>query len=249
MKYIEEEREISVKELFFYIIYKWRSILFSAIVTVITTMLINVKAILKYKDVLGISVVITAFIKHLIIVTFLVVAVIVTVYALLFLFSDTIKSPREFSRVCGVPVVGCIGKEGKRNIIDKILRKLNGVKYKVENNSLYEQCIAKVIEKTIGTAELSEERTIVIMSSYSEKCAEAVAAGINKKMVASVKISAIGDVDILPTSIDAIENADYVLLAECQEKSKYFEFEQTMCKIDRFNKKVIGVVLIDVDAI
>ena len=53
MKYIEEEREISIKELFFYIIYKWRSILFGAIVTVITTMLINVRAILKYKDILG----------------------------------------------------------------------------------------------------------------------------------------------------------------------------------------------------
>ena len=131
MKYISEEREISIKELAFNIVYKWKSILLSAFMAAIVTVLINIRAVLIYKDILGTSVTVAALVEKVCIVLIVLVGMLVTIYTLLFLFMDTIKSNRDFGRVCSVPVIGCITNETKLGKVDKCIRRLNGIKYKL----------------------------------------------------------------------------------------------------------------------
>ena len=90
---------------------------------------------------------------------------------------------------------------------------------------------------------------IVIISSYSLECSENVRLAIQKYTSKNINISVCGDVDMLPDSIEKVEKSDYIVLAESQGKSKYYEIEDLMNRLDRLNKKVLGVVLTDVDAI
>ena len=43
--------------------------------------------------------------------------------------------------------------------------------------------------------------------------------------------------------------ADYVILVEAQEKSTYSEIERELEQLLAWKKKVLGVVVVDVDAI
>lgn len=52
-----------------------------------------------------------------------------------------------------------------------------------------------------------------------------------------------------PGAVPAVMEADYVILVEAQERSTYSEIERELEQLLAWKKKVLGVVVVDVDAI
>lgn len=251
MNYFKEEKEISIKELLFSIASKWRGILRVMLVTIVVTLLINIISAINYIEILGVVVIIKAIFKQIIINSIVAIILMAAIYACVFLFTDTIKSIQEFTMVCNMPILGCIARKEEKYVlkIDKWIKRTKGIRFKISEIELQKEYIAKVLENNITAENVKSKIKVAIVSSYSIDCAELVKDSIIDKVSNVIEIIAVSDINMSPYSIDEIINADYVVFAEYQGKSKYYELEQAIHIMEEWEKKVMGIVLVEVDGI
>lgn len=251
MNYFKEEKEISIKELLYFCALRWRSIFTVALITAVCTAIANVFPARKYIDILGISTIVTAIVKNVVIATIVCMAFVVGIYIVKFLFTDTIKSVQEFIMICNMPILGCIPKEKKKQdcFIDKWLKKIYGVRLKCIEKEKQVEYIVKNIEKSYSLVSKNEKSRIVLVSSYSKDYAERVLELMADKISEKIEFVLAQDMYTSAESIDNVINADYIVFVEQQGKTKYYEFEQIIRKINSYKKNILGVILMSVDAI
>lgn len=251
MDYFKEEKEISIKELLFSVVLKWRSIISIILITMVASILINSIYAIRYIDILGKSLIISAIIKQVVINAIVSGLIMGCVYAFVHLFTDTIKSVQEFTMVCNMSIVGCIANDKVKNNskIDKLIKKSKGIKYKIDEIESQKEYIAKVIERSLLAENTKEKQIVAIVSSCSVEYSKQVTDAIKEKITNMIEIIAVDDINNSPSAIDDILNADYIIFAESEGKSKYYEFDQAIRKIQEWNKKILGIILVNVDAI
>lgn len=251
MNFVKEEKDVNLKELFLDVVGKWRSIVISSIVAMIVVAIINVPGMIKFKDILGVSVVLIEAIKYSIIAFVVVAAICVVVYAFVYMFSDKIKSVIDYNLSCNLKLLGEIPcNESKRNLfIDKVIKKIRGIKIAYSKRDNLIERVANVILAEIYIRN-KEVCKIAVVSSVAENVASEFVDLLDDKITKErVEIVSAGDILTSETSIKQVMEADYVILAERQGKSKYSELEQTCKQLTSWNKEILGTVLLDVDAL
>lgn len=251
MNYFKEEREISIKEIFYYVCSRWRSIAAVVVFSMIVVMAINIPGAIEYHIILGDSVIAKEIAKYMIIVGVLLGVLITIFYVMKFLFTDTIKSVNEFAMICKMDIIGkIVAKKHKNSIFDRWLRKLNGIKIVYKEKEQHAEYIAKVIGKSVQDCNNQSEKVkIAIISSNNLETAKTVEQTVGVRVDSNIELFSVGDICASPEALTYVMDAEFVILAECQGKSKYYEMEQVISKLKLWNKKILGVILIDVDAL
>ena len=251
MDFFKQEKEISIKDMFFCIAIKWRSILYVMLLAALATFIVNIVPSLKYAAILGVGVVGKALVTQIALVCVVSVICIIAVYVVVFMFTDTIKSANECASFCSIPIIGCIVKKKhkKNNILDICIKKGGGIKYRVDDVEQHKQCLSKIVENVVLKDQKESKKRIVVVSSYSLECAERIKEAIDCGVKSNIEVLVAGDIRLYPDAIDKIASAEYVICAECQGKSKYHDLKKLVTEIAGWKKEIVGIVIEEVDGI
>lgn len=245
MNYLRDEKVISIKEWIYAIFSKWRSILVVSLITFIVVLSANIVEAIPYFKILSKSIIIAAIIKQVILITVVSIFVMIFVYAVKFVFSDVVKTETELKMTLSLEMLGDIS-EGvyKKNLwIDKKLKNYIGVKTS-ENVEKATERVANVI-KTKKSLVNSEKISIAVVSSvngeYAEKCVDK----LKKYLKDDVRLTVAGDIMVSPEAVKALKDSEYVILAEGVRNSKYGVINDTCIQLDKWNKSILGIVLVN----
>lgn len=251
MNFIKEERDINIKELLLHVFAKWRSILATGTCGVLLVFIINFANVLKYRKILGNTVVIVELLKYIAIGFAVPIVISIVFYAFRYMFSDIIKSTNEYNMTSELKLLGGIPKLDIKNncFIDKIIKKCMGIKILHADRDK----LIKRVYNVIAAESLLRDKDvymIAVVSSYKNETTESFVETLNPALaMQNLRIVSAGDILVNENAINIVMEADYVVVVEQQGKSKYSEFEQTCKNLESWNKKILGTVLLDVDAL
>lgn len=251
MEYIKEEKEINIKEMIFYICLKWRVYLVVLITSILLILGLNARATYKFIPVLGKKIVFWALAKNMFIYIILILVLIVGVRALKYIFSDAIKSINEYNLMCKIKCLGIIpeANQGKRSVVDKLLYRYNGVKVARADRDVYIERICNLLKHNLLFDSLEAVNIAIVSSCSSVESSELQQMFEKKKLSINMQIFDAGDIINSAEGVKKVSEAQYVILAERQGKSKYSELNQTCKQLSSWNKEILGTVLLDVEAL
>ena len=248
MEYVKEEREISVKEMFSYVLFNWKRVLGITIAVVLIVVIINIFDTVKYASIFGIVPVIKVLLKSCAIYGILSGGLCVFYYAVTFLFTDKIKSVNDFSNATNIPVIAYTPNKTQNGKIDRFIKKIFGVKVQANKYKEYENYVVKAIELELISKNVNVEQVVIITSANSLEIQEIVDA-MNENTNSNIAFLNAGDISGSADAIDKVMKTDYVVLVEKQGESKYSELKRTCKKLTAWNKNILGAVITNVDAI
>lgn len=245
MNYLRDEKVISIREWIYAIFSKWRSILAVSLITFIVVLSANIVGAIPYFEVLSKSIIVSAIIKQVILFTILSIFLMIFIYAIKFVFSDVVKTETELKMTLKLEALGDISESiYKKNLwIDKKLRNYIGVKVS-ENADKAAERVANVI-KTKKSLESYEKIKVAVVSSVSNEYAEKCVAKLNKHLKDDVELIMAGDIMISPEAVSVVNDTQCVILAESIKCSKYGVINDTCTQLDKWNKSILGIVLVD----
>ena len=252
MKVVKDDRSINLKELLFYVISRWRSFIVVALLTVLITIIINCPNVLFYAKQEGVEFVCTLMIKSILTYVLASILFVFVVYASRYIFSDTIKSVNEYLSTCELRLIGVIPKEKEKRLscIDKFVRNCSGIRTSGKNRDKLQKRISNVIVCEIETGKNINKPNITIVSSYSDETAEQLYNLLFEDFPAEYATLVIaGDIFESAYAVEAVMKADYIVLAESQDNTRYFELVRLCKELESWKKNILGTVLMDVDTV
>lgn len=245
MNYLRDEKVISIKEWIYAIFSKWRSIFVVSLITFIVVLSANIVGAIPYFEILSKSIIISAIIKQVILFTVLSMFAMIFIYAIRFVFSDVVKTETELKMTFNAEVLGDISESiYKKNLwIDKKLKSYIGVKLSDSADKATER-VANVIKakKNLGN---SEKAKIAVVSSVSNEYAEKCVTRLKKHIKDDMDLIVAGDIMTSPEAVSVVNDVHYIILAEGINCSKYGVMNDTCNQIDKWNKSILGIVLVD----
>lgn len=244
------ERQVNVKELFFNICVKWRSIIGVFALTLTVALIINMPAAMHYVKQLGTSKVIMMMISNgMAVGTFASIGLCI-IYLFKYITSDKIKSVADYQLNCDIKLIGAIPDENiKRNsAIDRFLKKCNGIKMSNKDRDGYIDRVANILRVEMKIRDCYENTSIAVVGVCSQNV-EGFIQLIGEKVPQSVTFIPAGDVLISSDSVDSVMRADYVLMVEREGETKYSELDSAYKMILSWKKDIIGLVLMGVEAV
>lgn len=251
MDFVKKDREINLKEFILFMCLKWKMYLVVLVSTAAIVGLLNVYGSIKYYPILGAKIILLELVKKVIICAVILIGVIVVIRGLTYLFTDVIKSVEDYNATTAIKCIGVIPTSDDKKIskIDRMLYKCKGVKVERNQKPIYINRICNIIKQMI-CCDMIKGSTIAIVSSCSSyESGELTELLEGQTSIDNIKIIDAGDVMYSAEAVDRVAEAEYIILAERQGKSKYSEFEQTCKNLESWNKKILGTVLLDVDAL
>ena len=248
MEYIKDEKEISIKELIVSVLLQWKKILIVGVIAILIVVIGNISEAIKYIDILGAGKVVKILLKQSIIYGILAAVACGGYYAAVYLFTDNIKSVNDFVGATNIPVIGCIPDSKNKGRIDRLIKKIVGVRLYKDNRDEYIAHIAKTIEADLMARNVSKTDVACVVSSGVENATSLVKA-IDNKMSADISLVNAGDINVSSEGVSAVMQTKYIILLEQEGASKYRELKHTCQKLSSWNKDILGAVLVDVDSI
>lgn len=244
MEYLNEEKVISIKELIYAVISKWRSIMAVVISTAVFVLVINIWNGMGYAGQLSTSAIISAIILQVVLIAVLVLFLMIFVYAVKFVFSDRVKTETELRMTIKVEMLGDISdKHYKKNTwLDRKLRNYIGVKVASDVDEAVER-VCNVIAMNNNIKYQKAELKIAVVSSCSTDVAQKCTELINTKKANNIQFFMAGDVMASAEAVKTVNDADCVILAECFGKSKYGVISNTCRQLSLWNKDIMGIVI------
>lgn len=248
-----EEREIDLKDLLYYIFKKWRRLLLAAVIVMILLLLFRMPILLKLNsaaDILKQSAkyVVIGVVTGLILMCF--------VYAVLYVINGKIKSENEFITNCRLSVLEILPKKNskKLNGIDRLIRRMFGVNRHTEDFDKLTDRLAEEIKAVLSVInreknDMKEDIYIGIVSTDSGETASELADLVNSRFNGTVKVVAAGNILKSAESIKIVMMSDKIIMVERIAASKYQMVEAAYKKLEKWQKDIVGVVLVDGDAI
>lgn len=248
MDFVNEEKEINLKDLLFNILKNWRTIFIASIPFTFLMMIFKFKKIFEKPQIfdLIVSILKTALVGY-------VVGIVVITFYYLFrtLLDDSIKSAEEIESYTKLNLIGTIPKleNTKENKVDLCIKKyIGGISLKNKDKEKLINCIAKEIEVE-KNLKAKGKINIALVSSESKETTIDFANMINDKISDELTLNAAGNIMKDPEGINIASSSDYIILIERQLKSKHSDLIQILRRLNGWNKEILGLVLLDVDAI
>ena len=246
MEYLKQEKVISIKELVYAICSKWRSVLSVVMITAVLILVINLGNGLSYMDILTKTVLISAIIKQIILISIVALFIVVFIYAVKFIFSDSIKTETELRMTMKIELLGNISDGNfKRNTwIDRKLRNYVGIKA-CENTEMSVERVANIIRVNKDVKYKNNKIKIAIVSSYSLETAQKCTEMLKSKISGDIDIVLAGDIMDSANAVKTVTDASCIILAECIKKSKYSLINDVCHQLSIWDKDIMGIVITD----
>lgn len=183
---------------------------------------------------------------------FIIGAVLAAVFiAFSYIMSDKLQDAKELKNRFGLRVIAELPKVHKKRVwvgFDRLFAQWGGLQTK---ESDYEQ-LAKVAACTVK-AELDS------IKEDKEPCKLAFTGNItvgeldamlqNMKWESDYSAKSVPNILIDPSAVSKVTASDYVILVEKQEESTYSKIEKELEVLKAWKKKVLGVIVVGVDAV
>ncbi len=167
-------------------------------------------------------------------------------YFFIAITSNKISSTKELKDCRGITVIGEIPTKRKRkfHFVDKWFAWIGEVNLK---SSDYDH-ICKYIGRNIQGMLSEKEQTVVFVSTSNKEKVEPIISKIEKNKGSHV-FKLAGNILMDSFAIDLVQNADCVVLVEEQDKATYTQLQDEIDHIMLWKKSVLGVILIETDAL
>ena len=193
---------------------------------------------------------------------FLVGAVLAAAFiAFYYIMSDKLQDANDLKGRFGLRVIAQIPRVHKSRVFvgfDRLFARMGGLPFKesdvaalamVAAGSVMAELSAREICEVQGGEGKEKEKNLKIAFTgniaFEEVKKLLYEMGLENKAFARCVPNILRD----PGAVPAVMEADYVILVEAQEKSTYSEIERELEQLLAWKKKVLGVVVVDVDAI
>ena len=247
-----KEREIDLKDMLYYICRKWRGLLLATVSIMVLLVLFKIPALTQLN---GVVMVLKQLSKYAIIGAFVGLILMCFLYAVLYVVGGKIKSENEFRANCSLNIIGVLPEKGgkKLNGMDRLVRRLFGVDRRVEDfDALIWRRVEeiKIILSVVNVEQPAEKGDLCIgvVSTESDETASELTDLFKTKLNGTIKVVAAGNILKNAESVRVVMESDVVLMTERIASSNYQMIEESYKKLDMWEKKVIGIVLMDGDA-
>lgn len=185
-----------------------------------------------------------------------------------YIISDKVQDAKDLKNRFGLRVIAQIPKVHKKRVcvwVDRVFARMCGL-------TLAESDVEQLMKVTAQSinAELSfcmqDEKVI---SQGNSEDTQMQRLGVNQKIIftgsigeeemkkllsgmeweSGISISSAPNILCAPSAIPAVMDADYVILVEKQEESRYSEIERELEELAAWKKEVLGVIVLGVDGI
>lgn len=248
-----EEREIDLKDLLYYIFKKWRRLLLSAVIVMILLLLFRIPVLIKLNSVAD---VLKQSAKYVVIGVLAGLLLMCFVYAVFYVINGKIKSENEFMTNCRLSVLEVLPKKNskKLNGIDRLIRRMFGVDRHTEDFDKLTDRLAEEIRAMLSAIngeknDIKEDLYIGIVSTDSGETASELADLVNSRFNGTAKVVAAGDILKSAESVQTVMMSDKIIMVERIAASRYQKVEAAYKKLEKWQKDIVGVVLVDGDAI
>lgn len=241
---MNDEKELDLKELFYNVFRNWKFIFLFPIISVFVFLIIKVNYIFREAQVIGIA--------KLILIGYVVgFFCMIFFYVFRFITSGVIKSSSELWNYSKLNLLGVVPatstkKDGKIDLFIK--RVLGGVEIREEDCQELINCIAKEVKIEMDTI-LNGKGNIALVSSRPKEEIAKFKTMVEEQLPNEIKLCLAGDIRLNSKGKESAVGADCVILVEKQFESRYSDLEEICRRLNTWKKKILGIVLLDVDAI
>lgn len=168
-------------------------------------------------------------------------------YFIVVITSNKISSAKELKDCMGLTVIGEIPTQRKRKFqfVDKWYTWIGEVSLK---SSDYDHICEYIGRNIQGILDENKKTEVVFVSTSNKEKLEPIVRKVKKsKGLYNLKLA--GNVLVDPLAIDMVQNADYVVLVEEQDKTTITQIQDEIERIKLWKKTVIGVIVIEADAL
>ncbi len=246
---IKKMRQSSVRDMVYGALLKWRGLLIGALVIAEIFILYSIAHIILSGVVYGTKSIVVEVTKFAVfgLIVGLLISFIVKV--LIFISSDSIKTMRDITNNTTFNIIGKIPQSNcSSKGLDKIVKRIGGVEIKAEDRENLIKCSAAEFALIAKQAYKKSTCPLAIVSSSGRECVEEYINLIKVYLHDDVLYTVCGDIRNDADSITDIAESQSVILVEKLGISKYSYIEETCIKLDGWNKKVAGLVVLGADA-
>lgn len=248
-----EEREIDLKDMLYYICKKWRGLLLAAVIAMMLLLLFKIPQLIELNNVAD---VLKQSAKYVVIGILVGLILMFVLYAVLYVVTGEIKSENEFMANCRLNVLGVLPKknEKKLNCMDKLNRRIFGINRYIDDFDKLADRLAEEIRAVLSVIsdaniDTKDDLCIGVVSTDSEETARELADLMNSKFNETVKVVTAGNILKNAESIRMVMTSDKIIIVERIAASRYQMVEKAYKKLEKWQKDIVGVVLVDGDAI
>ena len=183
---------------------------------------------------------------------FLVSVVLVAVFiAFFYIMSDKVQEGGELRKRFGLRVIAQIPKVHEKRVwvgFDRLFAYMGGLMLMERDAGVLAKLAAQSVQAELVARGAGKEALHIVFTGnidQSEIENLFVSMGWEEGDLVSCTSCILRD----PIAIPAVTKADYVVLVEKQEKSRYSEIERELEELRAWKKEVLGVIVIGVDAV
>ncbi len=183
---------------------------------------------------------------------FLVSVVLVAVFiAFFYIMSDKVQEGGELRKRFGLRVIAQIPKVHEKHVwvgFDRLFAYMGGLMLMERDAGVLAKLAAQSVQAELVARGAGKEALHIVFTGnidQSEIENLFVSMGWEEGDLVSCTSCILRD----PIAIPAVTKADYVVLVEKQEKSRYSEIERELEELRAWKKEVLGVIVIGVDAV
>ncbi len=177
-------------------------------------------------------------------------AVLCAVVAIFTVLSGKLLNPEDMKNRFGIRVIGILPAIRAKKAFDSISNKIaaiGGIKARNKDFEALAQMIGSSIRSDIISRGDGQVTKNIVFTGMS-KC-EDIDRAISSMELDGYNIVCAPDILTNALSIDKLSCADYVVLAETQEKSSFSDIAKELEAIRAWNKPIVGAVVLNCDSI
>lgn len=187
---------------------------------------------------------------------FIIGAVLAAVFiAFQYIMSDKLQDAKELKNRFGLRVIAQIPQVHKKRVwvgFDRLFARMGGLSMKESDAGNLAMVAARSVQAELGALQAEKEDAslkvnLVCTGTIDQKEIESLLSGM--KWEKGYSVEQIPSILRDPSAVSAAMAADYVVLVEKQEESTYTQIERELEELAAWKKKVLGVIVIGVDAI
>lgn len=247
------EKEIDLKDMTFYICKRWRSILVGMVIFMIAVVLIKLSSLI---DLNGAGAVLKQTAKYLVIGIIVGLLVMAVVYGVLYIFTGRIKSESDFKSNCRLSVLGVLPKtdEKRQNCIDRFIRRIFGIYTNADDfeklaNRLAEEIKALLSVRDCESTDCKHISCVSVVSTEGDNTSKKLSDFLESGFKASARVISAGDILTNAQSVQTVMESNAVIVVEKIGSSQYPKVEEELKKLVQWDRVLLGIVLLDGDSI
>ena len=247
-----QERQINIRELVFAVAQNWRKIFIFTILAMVVTLFLNIPSAISYLGKLGVVLIAKVLIKQLIFIGIATFVGCIIVYFFVYITSDKIKSVIDYSLNCDIKLLGVSTKENHRhkNMIDNLFKKCRGIGIYYSEQDEYIQRIINVIKAELSVRNKESKVEIALVSVCEKEIISKFMNLLNKKMQDDgIIFREAANILTSAESVETVTCVDYVIMVESEDKTTYSKLNSSIKLIASWEKDIIGMILVNVDAL